>query len=129
LVTRQEEEVEQKKKSIRIHVGLTRFLLVRSEFSPNWTVSSVFDSFRQQTSIGHNFCIRTPFLTCDHSKCSEQKVLSSKVAVRPPERSEFPKESEKFEFLASEVLDPKISADLHLYLAFELFLSACCAAP
>jgi hypothetical protein len=50
-------------------------------------------------------------------------------ALRPLERSEFPKESGKVEFLPSEVLDPEISADLHLYLAFELFLSACCAAP
>jgi hypothetical protein len=51
----------QKKSQIRILVGLTRFLLVPSEFNPNWTVSLVFDSFRQQTSIGHNFYIRTPF--------------------------------------------------------------------
>jgi hypothetical protein len=34
-----------KKSQIRIQVGLTRFLLVQSELSPNWTVSSVFDSF------------------------------------------------------------------------------------
>jgi hypothetical protein len=47
--------------------------------------------------------------------------------MRLSERSEFPKESGKVEFLASEVLDPEISADLHLYLAFELLLSACCA--
>jgi hypothetical protein len=39
------------------------------------------------------------------------------------------KESEKVEFLPSEVSDPEISADLHLYLAFELSLSACCVAP
>jgi hypothetical protein len=74
----------------------------------------------------------TPFSMCDHSKCSAQKVLSSHshfVAVRPSERSEFPKESEKVEFLPFEVSDSEISVDLHLYLAFELFLSACCAAP
>ena len=88
----------------------------------------VFDSFRQQTSIGLNFCVRTPFLTCEHSKCSAQKVLSSLV-VRPLERSEFPKESGKVDFLPSEVLDPEFPADLHLYLALELFLSACCATP
>jgi hypothetical protein len=45
------------------------------------------------------------------------------------ERSEFPKESGKVEFLPSEVSDPEIPADLHLYLAFELFLAACFAAP
>jgi hypothetical protein len=45
------------------------------------------------------------------------------------ECSKFPKDSGKVEFLPSEVSDPEISADLHLYLAFELFLSACCAAP
>jgi hypothetical protein len=89
-VPRQEEEEEQKKSSkkkfqkksqIRIQVGLTWFLLVQSEFSSNWTVLSVFDSFRHQTSIGHNFCIRTPFSTCDHSKCSAQKVLSSTATL------------------------------------------------
>jgi hypothetical protein len=35
----------------------------------------------------------------------------------------------KVVFLPLEVLDPKIPADLHLYLALELFLSACCATP
>jgi hypothetical protein len=49
--------------------------------------------------------------------------------MRPSDRSEFSKESGKVEFLPSEVSDPKISADLHLYLAFELFLSACYATP
>jgi hypothetical protein len=83
-----------KKSQICIQVGLTRFLLVQSEFSPNWTVSSVFDSFLQQTSIGHNFCIRTPFSTCDHSKCSAQKVLSStslnaQNSQKSPGRSSF----------------------------------------
>jgi hypothetical protein len=97
--------------------------------NPNWIVSSVFDSFRQQTSIGHNFCIRTPFSMCDHSKCSAQKVLFSHSAVRPSERSEFPEEFRKVEFLPFKVSDPEIPADLHLYLAFELFLSACCAPP
>jgi hypothetical protein len=49
-------------------------------------------------------------------------------AVRPSKRSEFPKESGKVEFLASEVSGPEILYDLHLYLAFELFLCACCVA-
>jgi hypothetical protein len=49
--------------------------------------------------------------------------------MRPSECSEFPKESRKVEFLPSEVSDPEIPADLHLYLAFELFLAASCAAP
>jgi hypothetical protein len=52
-----------------------------------------------------------------------------KTSKWPLECSEFPKESGKVEFLLSEVSDSEISADLHLYLAFELFLSACCAAP
>jgi hypothetical protein len=39
------------------------------------------------------------------------------------------KKAGKVEFLPSEVSDPKIPADLHLYLALELFLSACCATP
>jgi hypothetical protein len=56
-------------------------------------------------------------------------MLSTIIDVRPSEHSEFPKESRKVEFLPSEVLDPEISIDLHLYLAFELFLSACCATP
>jgi hypothetical protein len=44
--------------------------------------------------------------------------------MRPSEQSEFPKESGKVEFLPSEVSDPEFRVDLHLYLAFELFLSA-----
>jgi hypothetical protein len=89
---------------------------------------SVFDSFGQQTLTGHNFCIRTPFSTCDHSKSSAGKVLSSHsnfVAVRPFERSELPKKSGKVEFLASEVSDPETLCDLNLYLGVELFLYAC----
>jgi hypothetical protein len=39
---------------------------------------------------------------------------------------EFTKESSKVEFLASEVSDPEILCDLHLYLVVELFLCACC---
>jgi hypothetical protein len=35
------------------------------------------------------------------------------------------KKAGKIEFLPSEVSDPKIPGDLHLYLALELFLSAC----
>jgi hypothetical protein len=48
--------------------------------------------------------------------------------MRPSERSEFPKESQKVEFLPSEVSDLEISVDLHFYLAFEMVLFACCAA-
>jgi hypothetical protein len=36
---------------------------------------AVLGSFCLQTLTGHNFCIRTPFLTCDLSNYPESKVL------------------------------------------------------
>jgi hypothetical protein len=65
-----------------------------------------FDLFLQETGNkslnGHNFCIRTPFSTFDLSKISAEKDLSNPnhcVRLRLSERSEFPKEAGKVEFL------------------------------
>jgi hypothetical protein len=98
-----------RKSQIRIQIGLTALSTspVRNQSELDSFVS--FDSFGQQTLTSHNFCIRTSFSTCDHSKLS--------------------KESGKDKFLASKVSDPEILCDLHLYLAVELFLCACCVAP
>jgi hypothetical protein len=46
-----------------------------------WTFSlprcrTVLGSFCLQTLTGHNFCIRTPFSTCDLSNCPESRVIS-----------------------------------------------------
>jgi hypothetical protein len=86
---------------------------------------TVFDSKLQ---LAITFAYKLHFRR-ETTQNAQHKKFDNFVAARPPEHSEFPKESGKVKFLASEVLDPEISADLHLYLAFELFLFSCCAAP
>jgi hypothetical protein len=89
-----------KKSQIRIQVGLTRFLLVQSEFSPNWTVLSVFDSKLQLAiTFAYELCFR-------------------RATTQNAQHKKFYLATAKVKFLPSEILDPEISAHIHLYLAF-----------
>ena len=114
-----------KKKKVKsaFQVGLTPFLLVQSEFSLNLdsfvSFLTVFDSKLQ---LAITFAYELRFRRASTQNAQHEKIYVTTTTMLLCDTQNSQKRPGRSSFCPLKFSDPKIPADLHLYLAWELFL-------